>query len=1169
MNAKMDNEKIELIFTHSMHFVMLRAEAESAASGTNHILIDHVFMGLAKLAELDPIDISTSVQDRSSVRVEILEVANLFSAIRIDTKFARQFMRRAFAMSNGEALDLTGGKNMDDFLSCLKAMMKRDKTSKITSKMALQAIIENPSPVIQELIDKGNSAEETAKTDLGDCKFNRNKDTASDKKGAEFIANLVDDVRKLQYNLLDVVFGQDHAVRSFAEGIFNSELLTLTDDKRKSPRAIFIFTGPPGVGKTYLAEKSANLLNIPFKRFDMSGYSDHQQHLDLVGVAACYKDSKDGQLTGFVNNNPHCILLFDEIEKAHLNCINLFLQILDAGKLQDKYTEQDVPFRDTLIIFTTNAARQLYQDKTTCSGSSISRKTILNALETDINPGTGQPFFPAAICSRLATGWPIMFNHLQAHDLERIAENELTRCGNLFAKQFDLSVKIDPLLPSVLLFREGGRVDARTLRAQTEIFFKNEMYKLFRLMKKGSTEKFFKDFRQICFTVEIEKASAEASSLFHEEEKHEILLFSSPKLAAICRMKLSNYIWHDTLDPECAIRLLGEQNICLVLIQPFSDCMVDLHAYDGMTQLTMKQFDHVPIGVGQLASPRLFFRSICERLPEFPVFLLETPGCPIDEEVETTFMHGGARGKIVFTETEIGVFEEALHNICQSLLMQRNAFTLASSSQVLSFETTPKMDRSKESLFIRLRDFNLKRALSAGDMGNVLDDIQKPKESFNDVIGADSAKDELVFFIDYLKYPKKFAALGLKPPKGVLLYGPPGTGKTLLARAMAGESNVAFIPYTATSFVTKWQGSGPESVRKLFETARRYAPSIIFIDEIDAIGRKRGDSSSGHAEEMALNALLTEMDGFNVDLHRPVFVLAATNFEVEEGKRGAGVLDAALVRRFDRTILVDLPDKDARFRYLKIKLSGNKNFEVSHEMIEQTAGRTVGMSLANIESVIEFAARNAAKSSGILTDQTLENALETIQHGEEKNLGAANIERIARHESGHAFLCWLGGETPAYLTIVARGEHGGYMEHSETSVIAPLRTKDSLLKNIRTALGGRAAEIVYYGEEGGISSGASTDLERATEIAKAMICKYGMDKEMGLATLSGNEITMGPLVEKINSRVSGTLNSQMREAVEAISAARVKIDSLVLKLLEKNRLTGDEIEIILGINHVN
>lgn len=1163
----MDAEKMKLNFTYPMHFVMLRAGAESAALRMKQILVEHVFMGLAKLAEIDPADIAAPSHDNPTVRSEMLDVVELFKSRRIDTKFARQFLRRTFAVSYGETLDAAGRTNMEEYLSCLKAMMERDNQQAVTAQMAFQAIIENPPPVVRELMEKCNQPGGTPSP----TEVRENTGavlTAGNTAGAEFVTKLVADVRRMQYTLLDVVFGQDHAVHAFAEGIFNSELLTLAEDKRTRPRAIFIFTGPPGVGKTYLAEKSAEILNIPFKRFDMSGYSDIQQHLDLVGFPASFKDAKEGQLTGFVRKNPHCILLFDEIEKAHLNCINLFLQILDAGRLQDKYSEKEVSFRDTLIIFTTNAGRQLYQDKTAGGGESVSRKTILNALETDMHPGTGQPFFPAAICSRLATGWPIMFNHLQAHDLERIAGNELTRCGNLFARQFGLSVGSDPLLPSVLLFREGGSVDARTLRAQTEIFFKSEMYKLFRLMKKESTERFFKEFSRIRFTVEIEKASADASALFLEEGKPEILLFAGSKFAEICRTKLSNYVWHDTLDYDYALKLLGEHDIRLVLIPPLSDGIADSQIYVADTQLSVKQFDLVPIGAGQLAGPRIFFRSIRERLPEIPVYLLEMPGHPIDEEVETSFMRGGARGKIVFTETETGVFEEALHNICRSLSMQKMASSLAASSQVLRFETTPKMDRASGSVLIRLRDLNLKRALAAGDTGNVLDDVQKPKTSFKDVIGADSAKDELNFFIDYLKYPKKFAALGLKPPKGVLLHGPPGTGKTLLARAMAGESNMAFIPSSASSFVTKWQGSGPESIRKLFETARRYAPSIIFIDEIDAIGRTRGGSNSGHGEEMALNALLTEMDGFSVDLYRPVFVLAATNFEVDEGSRGACTLDAALVRRFDRKIFVDLPDKNARLKYLKIKLSARSNSGVSPEMIEQMAGRTVGMSLANLESVIELAARNTAKSSGRLDDQTLENALEIIRHGEEKSWGGhANIERIARHESGHAFMYWRAGHTPAYVTIVGRRDHGGYMEHSCDEASGPVKTREEMIGDICTAIAGRAAEIVYYGEEGGVSMGGGGDLQKATETARSMICSYGMDEAIGMISMSYEEATRGPMAARINERISKILDSQLRETIKAISAGLEKVDILVSKLLEKNRMTGEEIKKILGENH--
>ena len=250
-------------------------------------------------------------------------------------------------------------------------------------------------------------------------------------------------------------------------------------------------------------------------------------------------------------------------------------------------------------------------------------------------------------------------------------------------------------------------------------------------------------------------------------------------------------------------------------------------------------------------------------------------------------------------------------------------------------------------------------------MDSILDDIEKPDTRFSDVIGAQDAKDELQLYIDYLKNPKRFTAQGVKPPKGILLYGPPGTGKTMLAKAMAGESDVTFIPCVATGFVTKYQGSGPESIRTLFKRARRYAPAVIFIDEIDAIGRKRGQVNSGHGEEMALNALLAEMDGFAVDPKRPVFVLAATNFEIEEGHAGMGVIDPALSRRFDCKILVDLPTAEEREQYIRASLQKVKTHIVTEDMIKRLAIRSVGMSLANLSSVMEMANRMVLKDRSI------------------------------------------------------------------------------------------------------------------------------------------------------------------------------------------------------------
>ncbi len=549
------------------------------------------------------------------------------------------------------------------------------------------------------------------------------------------------------------------------------------------------------------------------------------------------------------------------------------------------------------------------------------------------------------------------------------------------------------------------------------------------------------------------------------------------------------------------------------------------------------------------------FKALRERLPETPVYLLETDSFPIDSELEMSFIRAGARGKMEVDSDDFSVFEDQLGTISRELYMQKIAQKLVNERKVASFDTLPRLRNRGREVLITLGGYAVKRSISADDSDAVLDDVEKPDIHFSDVIGAQQAKDELQFFIEYLKNPKRFSAQGLKPPKGVLLYGPPGTGKTMLAKAMAGESDVAFIPTVASSFVTKYQGSGPEAVRALFQRARKYAPSIIFIDEIDAIGRKRGQSNSGHGEEMALNALLAEMDGFAVDPKRPIFVLAATNFEVDESRSGIGVIDPALSRRFDCKVLVDLPDEEDREKFIRVTLGKLKNHNVSEEMIKRIAARSVGMSPSWLATVMDMANRIAVRSRTLLDDRSLDEAYETVRHGAKKDWGIEYLERVARHESGHALMNWLGGNTPAYLTIVARGDHGGYMEHAAEE-LGPMQTKEELLNRIRTALGGRAAEVVYYGKENGLSTGASGDLRQASRIAEAMICEYGMDEESGLYVGRGNEKIDNQNKEKINH----ILWNEMERAVDLIAEHKEKIDKLVNLLLKKNKLTAEEIE---------
>jgi cell division protease FtsH len=1004
------------------------------------------------------------------------------------------------------------------------------------------------------------------------------------------LEELSEKLQVLRADLLKKVFGQDHAVQAFVEGLFNAEVVAASDQQRRAPRAVFVFAGPPGVGKTFLAELGASHLNRPFKRFDMSAYSDHQQQTALVGWEESYKGAQPGLLTGFVEKNPNAVLLFDEIEKAHLNTINLFLQILDVGRLEDKFLKRDISFADTTIIFTTNAAKKLY-DHSNDSGvrsanSAFHRKTILDALESEIDTRTGKPFFPQSICSRMATGYPVLFNHLTVNELERVVQTELGRVADLLERQYRKQVKFNELLPMCLVLREGARADARTLRSQAEIFLKTELFKFCQLFNTDRLEEVWENVDSLRIEPGggVENLQPEIRSLFVACDRPHVLLVAGSDLACLYRESVMGIDWRVASTAADAMQVLAEEEVDMVLL--------DLSLGAGMDEpsMTMQQFDHVPLGARGLNQGQEILRQIRERLPQLPVYVLalsdsDEPGSNMldDETFLACVQAGGARGVVTSSfidglvkdwQKQRDRFESHMLGITLRLHREKSAARLAQERKVLGFDTVPHIDKECREVTIRLRNLRLARAVAASDAGEILEQVERPSTRFDEVIGADTAKEELQFFIDFLKNPRRFAALGLKSPKGVLLYGPPGTGKTMLARAMAAESDVAFVPVSATSFVTVWQGSGPQNVRDLFARARRYAPSIIFIDEIDAIGKVRTGGMSGQAEENTLNALMTEMDGFTgPSPDRPVFVLAATNFSVlnedqETPDRRPRALDPALVRRFSRAILVDLPDKAARQKYLTLRLEKAKEAKrVSTDTIELLAEKSAGMSIANLEQVIEAAGRNALKKSQELDGNMLLEALDTVREGEAKEWSPAFLESTARHEAGHTIMYWLAGWWSPEVSIIARADHGGGMRRNEEEMKRESLTRAEMLARIRTCLGGRASEVIYYGKEKGLTTGASGDLEHASQIARQMICRYGMDESFGLLStpelFKYAEAVSSPLYQRISELAEKILREQMERTIELLGKHRSELDAVSKELIAKNRLYKKDLHDLL------
>lgn len=961
----------------------------------------------------------------------------------------------------------------------------------------------------------------------------------------ERVALLTENLKRVRDDLLNVVSGQNHAVNVLVSGCFRGELMAMTDKHRTRPRSTFLFAGPPGVGKTYLAETVAKEFGLPFQRFDMSGYADHETSVhDFKGTNYSYKNSGPGDVTSFVDKYPRCVLLFDEIEKANISVIHLFLQILDAGRLRDDYFAREVSFADAIIIFTTNAGKRLYEDAESYDLSGLSRKVILNELQSEVNPATGKPCFPAAICSRFASGNVVMFNHLSAPHLCEVAEREFMRRAKSFEDEVHIKVNVEKDVFAALMLAEGGAADARMIKNRAGAFYDGELFELCRMLGVNDGVKGLKELKSIEIGVDLPKKNKKIYGLFKDESEPEVLIFAPEQTFARCAAGEPRARLINAQSAAEAQRIVGERNISFVCID---------FDQEGKKSSGILNIEDVE------SEARDFFWFLRENRPGIPVYILQKPDNAMNSEEKISYSGQGVRGTITLSD-DTAAFDAEVARVCVALHQQESINRLARENKIVTFETSQRVINKGKTAKIQLFDFSMDVAVDAGDSKRVLSNVSKPNVRFDMVVGAEDAKKELRYFVDYLKNPRKYAAYGVGTPKGILLYGPPGTGKTMLAKAMAAESDATYIAVDGNSFLKKYVGEGPEKVHELFRTARKYAPAIVFVDEIDAIARERGSEDTTAGIDATLIAFLTEMDGFRNDPGKPVFVLAATNFD--DGSKGAKRLDPALMRRFDRRLYIGLPDRKERIDYIRQQLKDRPMFRLSDEVIGNLAARSTGMSPAELENVIELALRTAVREGGKVTDAILDEAFETFNGGEKKQWSLSTLERVARHEAGHAFLCWQSGETPSYVTVVARSDRGGYMQHDDRED-KPIYTRDELLALIRTSLGGRAAEIVYYGENDGLSTGVSGDLASATSLAQQLVCRYGMDEKFGLAVISDSEAANGEISVEVRKAVNAILAAEMKNAVDSIRANVGSIDALVEKLLSDNHLTGEQIKQIL------
>jgi cell division protease FtsH len=472
-------------------------------------------------------------------------------------------------------------------------------------------------------------------------------------------------------------------------------------------------------------------------------------------------------------------------------------------------------------------------------------------------------------------------------------------------------------------------------------------------------------------------------------------------------------------------------------------------------------------------------------------------------------------------------------------------------------------------LMLRQAQSGSNQAMSFGKSRARLHTDNKPKVTFEDVAGVEEAKEELQEVIEFLKYPKKFQALGAKIPRGVLLVGPPGSGKTLLAKAIAGEAGVPFFSISGSEFVEMFVGVGASRVRDLFDQAKKSAPCLVFIDEIDAVGRQRGAGlGGGHDErEQTLNQLLVEMDGF--DPNSGIIVIAATN--------RPDILDPALLRpgRFDRRIIVDNPDTKGRRAILEVHARGKPLAEDVN--LDTLAKRTPGFSGADLANMVNEAALLAARRNKrkIFRDE-MDEAIDRVVAGPQRRsrvLSPKEREIAAYHEAGHALVSKVipGSDTPHKVTILPRGLALGYVMYAPPEDKYTY-TRHEIMARITAGLGGRVAEEVVFGE---VTTGAQNDFEQATELARKMVTEYGMSTKLGPLSLGKRHgpVFLGrDLVESRNysEEIAYEIDKEIRRIIDecydkartTITEHRPALDRIAKALLEHESVEADDLDLL-------
>ncbi|MFC3202125.1 AAA family ATPase [Alteromonas oceani] len=924
------------------------------------------------------------------------------------------------------------------------------------------------------------------------------------------IAKAVKISQALNRELNKKIIGQVKAVSHLSNGYLSSSLVS-----PDGPRLIYTFAGPSGVGKTYLGSSFCELLNqheqsgYAFTEFNMEQYSHEKDAMKLFGTGVQYTDASLGTLTSKVRACPRHILLFDEIEKAHNTVIQTLLGMLDKGVAQDQTSQELINFKQCIVIFTSNLGQDVLAKNT--QGHALN---VFDVLRQTANPSSGTKLSFEFI-NRLAKGYSVLFSSLRANHYLHIAEQAV----NQSAKTNHNVTFYWPMRFSSFLVRAlAPEISARQLGTILSKIKADILTKSADLLDEQSDI--------IEFTVTVNESTSQA-------EARQMLLFDNDKRL------------HDALN-------VLDTNVNINHVSTL-ESLPD--------QMKHQRPDALLIDSESVSQSQTSLSEIIEKVREqnssIPIFTYQLAQLEKALQTDNDCVDVLEHFSIQLDDIKEG-FKELLGKVNHYLTVDKTIQRMLSRNEALDY--TLSVDKRDNKLVATFDNLHYKQLIQSKDLQeSTLFQQSLPSATLDDVIGLERAKMRLTEVIGWLRYPEKLSNFGIKIPTGFLYAGPPGTGKTLLAKAVAGECKLPFFSASAAELSSPHSSGTTENIKSVFAVARKYAPSILFIDEIDAIAGKRTANNDGASRDrnLTVNALLTEMDGFTTQ-QEPVFVMAATNHP--------HLLDDALTRpgRFDEIIYCDLPNKEARRIFFE-RFANKHNLSWPNETVDQLANVSQGMSAAQIDQVLRESIYQAVGNNETLSTEHVKDTIVRIVYGSPSDhitLSTEEKNRTAYHEAAHLVTHKLLFPTHPvdFVTIEPRNQALGFVATRSPDEYESL-SKQKVHDQLQVLLAGKVGEAICSGDQNQVSTGASNDIEKATRLAMHAIYEGGLEPSVGsvnVAMLTKYEES------ELLSNAQNAVKTWLANAEENVTALLLnhtdQLERVATRLIEKESLLKDEID---------